>query len=131
MSKLPLKLMRALRKLEHPSSIRVTETSGENVNGRYVVADMPERSIRGVVLAMETERLEFLSAGDASAAGINIMTTSELYYTDHKEGATENRQSFVHYRGQKFRVVGSGYTLGNTDYNSYDCLLYMDLTDGS
>lgn len=126
-----LKLQRALRRLTHPSPIRVTETLGARVNSRYAKSELPERFITGVVLALSTERLEFLSSGDASAAGINIMTTSTLYYADHKEDGNEDRQSFVHYKGQIFRVVGDGYTLGNTDYNSYDCLLYMDLKNGT
>lgn len=127
MSSLPLDLSSALDAFTHPEPIRVTETLGQRVNGRYAVVELPERKIRGVVLVIDTERLEFLASGDATAGGINISTRDTLYFTDPKDGETENRQSYVHYQGYRFRVVAPRFTMGNTIFNSYDCLRYMEL----
>ena len=127
MTSLPLDLSAALAALTHPNPIRVTETLGQRVNGRYRITELPERTITGVVLVIDTERLEFLSSGDATAGGINISTRDTLYFTDTKDGETEDRQSYIHYQGYKFRVVAPLFTMGNTVYNSYDCLRYMEL----
>lgn len=127
MTCLPLDLSVALAAFTHPNPIRVTETLGRRVNGRYQITELPERTITGVVLAIDTERLEFLSSGDATAGGINISTKDTLYFIDPKDGETENRQSYIHYQGYRFRIVASRFTMGNTIYNSYDCLRYMEL----
>lgn len=129
MSALPMNFDSAFARFRYPEPLRVTETMGQRVNGRYEKADLPERSIAAVVLAIETRRLEFLSAGDASVSGINIITKDELYFTDPKADEVENRQSFVHYKGQVYRVVVDSLTMKNTNYNGYDCLRYMDLQD--
>lgn len=128
MTHLPFDLSSTLANFTYPHPIRVTDAMGKRVNGRYRTDDLPgERFIRGVVLVIDTERLAFLSEGNASAGGINIMTMETLYFADTKDGETENRQSYVYYEGYKYRVFAPGFTMGNAGYNSYDCIRFMDL----
>ncbi len=129
MSRLPLDLSRAFDRFVHPRPLRVTETLGRREAGRYEVVDLEERRIAAVVLALRGERLELLAAGDASVAGIALLTRERLYFTDPKAESTEDRQSYVHYREQVFRVVADAMTDGNADYHAYDCLRYMDLAN--
>lgn len=130
MSVLPLNLNIPLASFMYPKPIKVVDTQGRDVGGRWKVEEMPERFIRAVVLVPDVETLEFISAGDASASAINVMTKAELYFTDVKNNDSgeyiEGRQSFVYYQGYKFRVTGNGFTMGNTVYNSYNCLRYLE-----
>lgn len=131
MSSLPLRLDRALRRFSKRQTIQVVDVEGRNEGGRWKVSTVGERRIRAIVLAMEIKTLEFLSAGDASASGINVMTREELYSTDIKttdDGSEyiDGRQSFVLYKGYKFRVTSDGFTMGNTIFNSYNCLRYLE-----
>lgn len=128
MTVLPLRLNKALRAFAK-WRLRVTETEKRLVNGRYQDAKLPERAIRAVVLAIGTERLEFLTGGDATLSGINVMTQDTLYFTGEKDEGAVFRQSFVHYKGQKYRVTVDGMTMGNTIFNSYDCLLCVERRD--
>jgi hypothetical protein len=130
MSVLPLNLDVPLASFTFPLPIRVTEVEGINDNGRWKSTVLPERTIRAVVLVLDVEALEFLSGGDASASGINLMTKSELYFTDIRNDGDgeymDGRQSFIHYQGYKFRVIGDGFTMGNAGYRSYNCLRYLE-----
>ena len=130
MSVLPLNLNIPLTSFTFPTPLRVTEVEGRREGGRWKLVELPERTIRAVVLVPDVETLEFISAGDATASAINVMTKAELFITDIKNDGNgeyiEGKQSFVHHQGYKFRVIGSGFTMGNTVYNSYNCLRYLE-----
>lgn len=129
MSMLPLDLGGVLDAFTHPTPIRVTEVEGHNDGGRWKTTDLPERSIQAVVLVPDIEEIEFLTAGDASRGVINVMTCSELFFTDIKNDNDgeyiEGRQSFIHFKGYVYRVARDGLTMGNTIFNSYDCIRYL------
>lgn len=130
MTILPLNFDLPLASFASPRPIRVVDVEGRRENGRWMRAELPERFIRGVVLTPDVETLKFLSAGDASAGAVNIMTKAELHFTvagnDGAGECVEGRQSYVFHQGLKFRVVGSGLTAANAGYNSYTCLRYFE-----
>ena len=41
------------------------------------------------------------------------------------EAGQQAKQSYVQYQGYLFKVVGTGFMMGNTNFNIYNCLRYL------
>lgn len=122
----PFNLSAALSALSHPKLIEIKDTTGHYEGGEWIEeADGESRKIRAVVLQLSLQQLEILAEGNASNGGIALLTKAPLYWSDMvSEGGM--RQSHVHYMGYVFRVIGSGFTLGNANFQTYNAIRYHD-----
>ena len=116
-----------------PSILTVYDTTGAYVDGFWQEGELVKReqSISAIVLAMSTPELEFYKEGDSSASGITLHTKADLFWTDVNNAdeagqpGQECRQSYVDCYGFRFRVAGSGFIKGNTNFNIYNCVRYI------
>jgi len=125
MSILPMNLDAVLDAFQHPDPLPCVDTLGTYVDGQWEEKETGQREINAVVLAMPVSKLEFYKEGDASAAGIILHTKDTLYFTDINNSGQEQRQSYIEYQGYRFRVVGTGFTLGNANFNCYEALRFF------
>lgn len=127
MSTLPMNFDSVLQTFGTPLPVTVLDTTGSYVDGEWTETDSVPRpqSLPAIVLAMSPARLELYKEGDSSAAGISLHTKETLYFTDINNAGQEQRQSYVEYQGYRFRVVGTGFMLGNTNFNLYEAVRYF------
>ena len=127
MSSLPMNFDTVLQTFGSPLPVPVLDTVGSYVDGEWTEADPVPRPkpLSAIVLAMPPARLELYKEGDSSAAGITLHTKETLYFTDINNAGQEQRQSYVEYQGYRFRVVGTGFMLGNTNFNLYEAVRYF------
>lgn len=127
MSRLPINLGPVLAALGHPMPVAVRDSGGgAYLGGRWTPEPETLRQIRAVVLQMRQQELEILGHGQISGGGIVLHTKAELYFADVTGDGrqAQTRQSYVDYQGYAFKVVGSGFMLGNTNINTYQALRY-------
>lgn len=124
---LPMNFDTVLRTFGTPLPVTVLDTTGSYVDGEWAEADPVARPkpLPAIVLAMSPAKLEQYKEGDSSAAGISLHTKEKLYFTDINNAGQEQRQSYVEYQGYRFRVVGTGFMLGNTNFNLYEAVRYF------
>lgn len=127
---LPLDFSSVLQTFATPLPVTVFDSIGQRVDGEWQESEPEPRPapLAAIVLAMNVPTLEFYREGDSSVSGITLHTTETLYFTDVKDTADdgqERRQSYVEYQGYRFRVVGTGFMLGNTNFNLYHCVRYV------
>jgi len=125
MSILPMNFDAVLAAFQHPALLPCTDTIGSYVDGQWQEEDAGNREIKAIVLAMPVAKLEFYKEGDASAAGIILHTKNTLYFSDIDNAGQEQRQSYIEYQGYRFRVVGTGFMLGNSNFNCYEALRFF------
>lgn len=128
MPALPMNFDAVLSAFRHPSPIPVYDTTGEYVDGEWTETDPVLRGdISAIVLAMKTADLEFYREGYSTDSGISLHTKDTLFWTDinSRPEGQESRQSYVDYQGYRFRVVGTGFMFGNTNFNIYHCVRYV------
>lgn len=127
MSRMPMNFSSVLRTFGTPLPVTVLDTTGSYVDGEWIETDpLPRpKPLAAVVFAMPVDKLEFYKEGDSSAAGITLHTKETLYFADINSAGQERRQSYVEYQGYRFRVVGTGFMLGNTNFNLYEAVRYF------
>ena len=127
MSVLPMNFDSVLQTFRSPLPVTAIDTTGGYVDGEWVETEPVPRSkpLAAIVLAMQPARLELYKEGDSSASGITLHTKETLYFTDINDAGQEQRQSYVEYQGYRFRVVGTGFILGNTNFNLYDAVRFF------
>lgn len=108
-------------------AIEVEDTTGQYVGGVWQEAMLGNRrTIRAIPLAMSPEDLEIYSDGSASATGITLTTSDQLWWSDITATEQEQRQSYVLWQDYRWRVVGNNLMLGNVDKLSiYSALRYI------
>ncbi len=124
---LPMNFDTVLRTFGTPLPVNVLDTIGSYTDGEWAESDPATRPtpLPAIVLAMSPARLELYKEGDSSAAGISLHTKETLFFTDINNAGQEQRQSYVEYQGYRFRVVGTGFMLGNTNFNIYEAIRYF------
>lgn len=124
---LPMNFDTVLRTFGTSLPVMVLDTTGSYADGEWAESDPVARPkpLSAIVLAMSPARLEQYKEGDSSAAGISLHTKETLYFTDINNAGQEQRQSYVEYQGYRFRVVGTGFMLGNTNFNIYEAVRYF------
>lgn len=129
MSVMPMNFDAVLIGFRHPKTLPVFDTSGVYVDGAWNETEPAPRDkpIRAVVLAMKTVDLDFYKEAYSTDSGISLHTKAELYWVDvnNTPQGQQPRQSYVEYQDYRFRVVGSGLMLGNTNFNIYHCVRYI------
>ena len=126
MSALPMNFDAVLQTFRHPTALARIDTAGVHENGQWEERETGRGSLRAIVLAMPADKLGFYKEGDSSAAGIVLHTKDTLYFTDINKAGQEQRQSYVEYQGYRFRVVGTGFMLGNANFNTYEAVRYFE-----
>ena len=130
---LPLKFDSTLFALQSPHKIPVFDSQGGYTYGTWQEGELVlrEKSISAIVLAMTTASLEFYKEGNSSNSGITLHTKETLYFNDAnntepgQQPGQQAKQSYVQYQGYLFKVVGTGFMMGNTNFNIYNCLRYL------
>ena len=125
---LPMNFDSVLAAMQCPLPLMVTETIGNYEKGAWVETETDFRLITAIVLAMKTADLEFYRQGHAADSGICLHTKAELYFADagnHDPQSGETRQSYVEYKGRRYRVSGTGLLGGNTTMRLYHCVRYL------
>ena len=90
-----------------------------DVEGRYVdndwAEDLPgtERTIAAIPFLDNPLEVQAYSEGSSSAATLKLITKSELYWTDINAETQLTLQSYVVWKGYRWRVMGSNEILGN------------------
>jgi hypothetical protein len=125
MSLLPMNFDAVLQEFQHPAPILRTDTVGSRIDGEWMEEETGQRFIDAIVLAMPTGRVQFFKEGDSSAAGIVLHTRETLYFTDIDNMGLERRQSYIDYQGYRFRVVGTGFMMGNANFNTYEAVRFF------
>ena len=127
MSALPMDFSMVLQTFGSPLPVIVLDTTGSYVNGQWQESkpEPREKSISAIVLAMTPARLEQYKEGDSSAAGITLHTDAMLHFNDINNAGQEQRQSYVDYQGYRFRVVGTGFMIGNASFNLYEAIRFF------
>ena len=109
--------------------LAVYDSKGVYTYGAWQEGDPVRRNedIIAIVLAMNTPTLEFLKQGNSSNSGITLHTKDTLYFSDvnDTEAGQELRQSYVDYQGYRFKVAGTGFIMGNANFNIYNCVRFM------
>ena len=113
--------------------LAVYDTCGAYSYGAWQEAAPVRRKqdITAIVLAMTTASLEFYKEGNSSNSGITLHTKETLYFNDAnntepgQQPGQQAKQSYVQYQGYLFKVVGTGFMMGNTNFNIYNCLRYL------
>lgn len=127
MSALPMNFDFVLATFQHPQPITCIDTMGGRVDGTWTETETGRRDINAIVLAMTVAQLEFYREGESSVSGISLHTKETLYFTDVNDtgDGQERRQTYVEYQGYRFRVAGTGFMSGNTTFNIYNCVRYV------
>lgn len=126
MAGLPMDFSDVLAEFQSPLPVRVCRTMGTYIRGSWQ-ENGPEssREIAAIVLAMKVADLEFYREGNASVSGITLTTQEQLQWADVNNSGVEQRQDYVEHQGYRFRVVGEGYMMGNTDQHIYQCIRFL------
>lgn len=108
--------------------VEVQDTVGDYVEGIWVerqTLDLP-REIKAIVLLMDSQDLRIYSNGSDSSAMITLTTKADLYFTDINLIGQEQRQSYVLFKGYKYRVLGTNLMQGNVlNLNIYRAERYL------
>ena len=109
--------------------LAVYDSCGAYVYGAWQQGEPVRRAedISAIVLAMDIATLEFLKQGNSSNSGITLHTKDTLYFNDvnNTETGQELKQSYVDYQGYRFKVVGTGFMMGNANFNIYNCVRFI------
>ena len=110
--------------------LAVYETCGAYTYGAWQEGELVRREedISAIVLAMTTASLEFYKEGNSSNSGITLHTKDTLYFNDvnNTETGQELKQSYVDYQGYRFKVVSTGFMMGNANFNTYNCVRFVE-----
>lgn len=127
MTILPFNFTNAVAALAHPAPLTVRDTGGgAYVKGRWTAEPESIRRMQAIVLQMRPEELQILEEGNISGGGIILHTGAELYFADAAgQGNTvQSRQSYVEYQGYTFKIIGTGFMMGNANFNTYRAVRY-------
>ena len=124
---LPMNFDSVLASFQFPLRVTVLDTMGNYTDGEWIETEPIERGkpLVAIVLAMPPARLELYKEGESSAAGITLHTKETLYFTGVNNAGQEQRQSYIDYQGYRFRVVGTGFMMGNTNFNIYEAVRFF------
>lgn len=81
------------------------------------VEELPgeERAIEGIPFLDNPLEVQLYSDGSSSSATMKIVTKAKLYWTDINAETQLKVQSYVMWKGYRWRVMGSNEFLGNVD----------------
>ena len=105
--------------------VSVTDVNGSHVNGMWREAEQATRQIRGIILVMTLEQIQFLTEGSSSSGGITVTTNDTLYFADINNSGVQTLQSYVDYGGYRYKVIGTGLMDKNTNHNIYNCIRHI------
>ena len=98
-----------------------------NEAGNYEERHLLSERIKAIVLMLSIEQLQLLQQGETSDAGISIITRTPLYFPDnaYPDSNSIQKQTYIHYAGYTYRVVGTGNTQFNATHYCYTALRYL------
>lgn len=97
-------------------SIAVFDVSGYYGDNDWV-EELPgeERAIEGIPLLDSPLELQTYPDGSSSSTTMKLITKAALYWTDINSSEQLKVQSYVEWKGYRWRVVGCNEFLGNVD----------------
>lgn len=108
-------------------SIQVFDVSGYYGDNDWV-EDLPgtERMIEAIPFLDAPLEVQVYSDGSSSAATMKLVTKAPLYWTDITADEQTRMQSYVMWKGYRWRVMGSNEFLGNVkDLTIYSLERYV------
>jgi len=121
---IPMNFNKTLNAFAQP--VNVTDKIGSRAKGVWQETEQETRQIRGIILAMTIEQVQFLTEGSSSSGGITVTTNETLYFSDINNDGLQSRQSYVDYGGYRYKVIGTGLMDRNTLHNIYNCIRFTE-----
>lgn len=133
----PFDFTNVLQAFASPIPITVYDSEGTYEFGewKWTQPVAREKPLYAIVLQLAIQRLELTNEGNESDGGISLTVPANtiLYFTNaNMAESVENKQSYVLYQGQRFRVLGTGFfsdkgsMLGNTNMKLYHCEKWLN-----
>jgi hypothetical protein len=105
----------SVTKVTH-SEAQAIITDGETVWS----SEVDKGELRCIVLMATKLQQQYNKEGISADGAINVITETKLFFTD-ASSATPQKQSFITYKGIRYRVAGLGFSFANANQRSYFC----------